>query len=181
MTKKWLKPILALLVIASLNVVVYLLLASENGQAFLRWLNELLYLGAFGLALVANLTVLVPIPYNAVILAMTQSADLPWLIALAAALGSVLGEVTGFLVGKTGRDVVKDTRFTKWLAEQMQDKTKAAFAMYIVSLPPNPAFDVAGITAGAAGLKFRFFAFWVFLGRFSRFMLFVFVANNWLS
>lgn len=167
--------------IAVLNVVVYLLLASENGQAFLSWLNELVYLGAFGLALVANLTVLVPIPYNAVILAMTQSAELPWLIALVAALGSVLGEVTGFLVGKTGREVVKDTRFTNWLAEQLQDKTKAAFAMYLVSLPPNPAFDVAGITAGAAGLKFRFFAFWVFLGRLTRFMLFAFVANNWLS
>ena len=172
---------MALVVIASLNVAAYLLLASENGQAFLLWLNELVYLGAFGLALVANLTVLVPVPYNAVILAMTQSADLPWLIALAAAAGSVLGEVTGFLVGKTGREVVKDTRFTKWLSEQMQDKTKAAFAMYVVSLPPNPAFDVAGITAGAVGLKFRFFAFWVFLGRFTRFMLFAFVANNWLS
>lgn len=181
MKKKWIKPLVAVLVIGSLNLAAYLTLASESGQAFLKWLNELVYVGAFGLALVANLTVLVPIPYNAVILAMTQSAEFPWLIALLAAFGSVLGEITGFLVGRSGREVVKETRFTAWLAGQMQDKTKAAFAMYVVSLPPNPAFDVAGITAGAAGLKFRFFAFWVFLGRLTRFMLFAFVANNWLS
>ena len=181
MSKKIIKPVLALLVIGTLNVLVYLALASERGQSFLNWLNELVYLGAFGLALVANLTVLVPIPYNAVILAMTQSAPLPWLIALAAAVGSVMGEVTGFLVGKTGKEVIKDTRFTKWLSGQMQDKRKAAVALYLVSLPPNPAFDVAGLTAGATGVKFRFFAFWVFLGRFTRFMLFAFVANNWLN
>ncbi len=181
MKRKFVKPLFALIFIGVLNVLVYLALASGTGQALLEWLNELLYVGAFLIALFANLTVLVPIPYNAVILAMTQTAELPWLIALVAALGSVLGEITGFLVGKSTREVVKNTKFTKWLSKQMENKAKAALALFIVALPPNPAFDVAGITAGATGLKFRFFAFWVFLARFSRFLLFAFVSNNWLT
>lgn len=181
MKKKFVKPILALLFLLALNIAAYLLLASTPGQNFLNWLNELLYLGAFGLALFANITVLVPIPYNAVILAMTQTAPLPWLIALMAATGSVMGEVAGFLVGRSGREAIKDSKFTKWLNRQLQHKVKAALAMYLVALPPNPAFDMAGITAGAAGIKFRFFAFWVFLARLTRFLLFAYVANNWLS
>lgn len=181
MRKKWLKFIVAVVFLLILNIGAYLALTSELGKNFLDRLNELVYFGAFLLALIANSTVVVPIPYNAIILAMTQAAPLPWLIALLAALGSAIGEITGYLVGKAGGEVIKETKFTKWLYLQMQNKWRAPLAIFLVSVPPNPAFGLVGIISGAVNLRLVIFTAAVFFGRLIRFLSFAFVANTWLG
>ena len=181
MKNKWLKLVFAISLLLVLNIGAYLGLTSDAGKNFLDGINELVYLGAFLLALIANSTVIVPIPYNAIILAMTQLAPLPWLIALSAAIGSAIGELTGYLVGKAGREVIKDTKFTRWLYEQMKSSWRAPLAIFLVAVPPNPAFGLVGIISGAVNLRIVIFATSVFLGRLLRFLSFALVVNFWLS
>ena len=88
---------LGITALLALNIAAYWALDTEPAQRMLAALSSAVYLGAFILAFVANVTVLVPIPYNAIVLQMAGSADLPWLVAICAAAGSVLGETSGFL------------------------------------------------------------------------------------
>lgn len=181
MKKKWLKLFVAVSFLVTLNISAYLTLTSEVGKDFLARLNELVYVGAFLLTLIANSTVIVPLPYNAIILAMIQAAPIPWLIALLAAIGSAIGEMTGYLVGKAGGEVIKDTKFTRWLYAQMKNKWRAPIAIFLVALPPNPAFGLVGIISGAVNLRIVIFTTAVFTGRLFRFLTFALVANTWLS
>lgn len=163
---------LGITALLALNIAAYWALDTEPAQRMLAALSSAVYLGAFILAFVANVTVLVPIPYNAIVLQMAGSADLPWLVAICAAAGSVLGETSGFLAGRAGKGAFEGTRFGRWIARQLQHPVRAFGVLVLVAAPPNPAFDVAGLAAGTLGVSWRIFYPAVFLGRLVRFLLF---------
>jgi membrane protein YqaA with SNARE-associated domain len=116
--------------------------------------------GVFGITALATATIVIPVPYIPVIMHIAQQYHdmhmLVW-IALAAGAGSVVGEISGYMVGRTGRQAFAETRFSQWVAAQMTHPVRAF-----------PLFDVAGIAAGAFGVPFWLFATAVFSGRFVR-------------
>ena len=61
--------------------------------------------------------------------------------------GSALGELTGYIAGASGRGIVEnDPRYPRmqgWMAKY------GLWVIFLLSLVPNPVFDVAGIVAGA--------------------------------
>ena len=83
------------------------------------------YLGVFLITLIANATVIIPVPYPAVIARVATQADSLALVILAGALGSVLGESVAFFVGRSGRGAVEDTRFYRWVQRQMRHPWRA--------------------------------------------------------
>ena len=92
----------------------------------------------------------------------------PYWVALIAGTAGTLGEVTGYLLGYSGRGFVTRTRL--YLKIEGWMRHRGWLILLLVSLVPNPIFDVVGIAAGA--LKYpvwRFLAIvWVGkLGRFS--------------
>jgi membrane protein YqaA with SNARE-associated domain len=127
--------------------------------------------GVFGITALATATIVIPVPYIPVIMHIAQQYHdmhmLVW-IALAAGAGSVVGEISGYMVGRTGRQAFAETRFSQWVAAQMTHPVRAFLALFALSAPPNPLFDVAGIAAGAFGVPFWLFATAVFSGRFVR-------------
>lgn len=137
--------------------------------------------GVFALTALATATIVVPVPYIPIILRIAeQTTDVPTLIliAVAAGAGSVIGEISGYMVGRAGRHAFEDTRMSRWVATQMTHPVRAFVALFALSAPPNPLFDVAGIAAGTFGVPFWLFAIAVFLGRMLRMLGLVFVGAS---
>jgi membrane protein YqaA with SNARE-associated domain len=147
-----------------LNVLAFYLLPPDLA----RRLGSLSYLGVFLITLVANATTIVPTPYIPIVACMAaQSDNLPLLI-VAGALGSALGESVAFFIGRSGEAIFEDTRLYRWVHRQLQHPWRAFAVLFLFSAPPNPAFDVAGLTAGALGLPYWLFFSAVFLSRMIR-------------
>lgn len=169
----WLRPLLIGLVAIALNIVAYYLLPEDLVQR----LGAFGYLGVFIITLIANATVVVPVPYYGLVARLAQELSFPGVV-LAGALGSAIGELVAFFVGRSGRGAVQDTPFYRWVQRQLQHPWRAFLVLFLLAAPPNPAFDVAGLTAGALGLPFWLFITAVFLGRLIRIGLIAFVGQQ---
>jgi len=166
--RAWIRPAIAGLVFVALNIAAYLWLNTPAGKQLLESLRAYAAAGAFLVMLLANATVVVPVPWPGILIPIAQQSDSLWLVVLAAALGSAVGESVAFFVGRSGRGVVEDTALYRWVQRQLQRPWRAFLALFLLSAPPNPAFDVAGLTAGAAGLPYWMFFTAVLLGRVIR-------------
>lgn len=170
--RSWLRWGLGVLALLLFNVLVYVLLGTAPVQEAISRLQGLEVLGAFVLALLTNLTVALPVPYNPIVLQMMEASDVPWLIAIVVALGASLGEISGYLAGRAGKGSFAGTRFGDWVARQLRHPLRAFWVIVAVSAPPFPAFDVAGMAAGALGVRWWLFFGAAFTGRLLRFLLF---------
>jgi membrane protein YqaA with SNARE-associated domain len=159
----WGRLILIGVALTAANLAVYLLLP----PALLESLGGFGYLGAFASAALANATVIVPVPYYPLLIRLGQAFN-PYGVALAAAAGSVIGELVAFYVGRAGRGSIQRTRFYEWARRQLSHPWRAPLVLFALSAPPNPSFDVAGLLAGAVGVPVWVFVIAVFLGRIIR-------------
>jgi membrane protein YqaA with SNARE-associated domain len=170
--RKWLQPALIGLVAVALNVAAYYLIPKD----LVRRLGALGYLGVFAVTAIANATVVVPVPYYGLVARLAQELNVAGVV-LAGALGSAIGESVAFFVGRSGRGTVEDTRFYRWVQRQLAHPWRAFIALFLLAAPHNPAFYVAGLTAGAFGLPFWMFFTAVFLGRIIRIATIVFLGQ----
>ena len=146
-----------------LNVVAYFLPID-----YLRF-GDYAYLGIVVLTFIGNASVVVPIPYVPVFLRVAEVAPNVLLVVLCAAVGSSLGESVSYFLGRSGRQVVSESRIYRWLHQVAHRPVLSWFFMLAMSTPPNPFFDVAGLAAGALGIPYKIFLSAVTLGRFLRF------------
>lgn len=126
------------------------------------------YPGIFLIALLTNATVILPIPGMAVVLAMTSVLP-PTGIALAAASGAALGELSGYLGGIGGQIVVENTRMYARIAPYI--RRYGAWGIFVLAAIPNPFFDLAGIAAGAVRMSLWRFLLACWLGQVVKFGL----------
>jgi len=171
--RKWLGPILLGLLVTAANVGVYWL--DIDYQIF----GAYAYLGVFIVTLIANATTIVPVPYITVVACIAGQSDNLVLVALAGGLGSVLGESVAFFIGRSGRAIAEETRFYHWVKRQLQHPWRAFLVLFGLAAPINPAFDVAGLAAGALGVPYWLFFTAVFLGRMIRFGLIALAGAQW--
>lgn len=161
--RQWIRPAIIGIIAIALNVAAYYVIPPDLAEH----LGPYGYLGVFLITLIANATVVVPVPYYGLVARLSQELSLPG-VMIAGALGSTIGESVAFFVGRSGRGAVDDTPMYRWVQRQMQQPWRAFLVLFALSAPPNPAFDVAGLTAGAMGLPYWMFATAVFLGRLIR-------------
>ncbi len=163
--------IAALLVVAlGLNLLV--LAIPGSWIAGLRGYGLLGYAAAFGITALANASVVVPVPYPTMIAQLARVMDDALGVAIVGAAGSTIGETTAFAVGRAGRAVIEDTRFGRWLKQQLRSPLRAWLVLFLLSAPPNPFFDVAGLTAGSLGVPFSVFFTATFAGRIIKLLIF---------
>jgi membrane protein YqaA with SNARE-associated domain len=103
------------------------------------------YPGIFLVSLLGNATIILPAPSLALVFAM-GSALPPLLVGLAAGVGEALGELTGYAAGFGGRAVIEDQKLYDRLEAWMQ--RRGWITVFVLSVFPNPFFDLAGIAAG---------------------------------
>ena len=163
--RKWLPPILLGLLVTAANVGIYWL------NIDYRIFGAFAYLGVFIVTLIANATTIVPVPYITIVACIAGQSQSLVLVAVAGALGSALGESVAFFIGRSGRAIAEETRFYGWVKQQLRHPWRAFAVLFGLAAPINPAFDVAGIAAGALGVPYWLFFTAVILGRMIRFWL----------
>jgi membrane protein YqaA with SNARE-associated domain len=170
--RSWIRPMLVAAIAIALNIIAYLIIPPDLAYR----LGALGYIGVFLITLISNATIVVPIPYFGLVAALSPGLSMVG-VGIAGALGSVIGESVGFFVGRSGRGVVEQTRFYRWVQRQLEHPWRAFVVLFALSAPPNPAFDVAGLTAGAMGLPYWIFLSAVFLARLVRFGIVAFFGG----
>ncbi len=170
--RSWIRPMLVAAIAIALNIIAYLMIPPDLAYR----LGALGYIGVFLITLISNATIVVPIPYFGLVAALSPGLSMVG-VGIAGALGSVIGESVGFFVGRSGRGVVEQTRFYRWVQRQLEHPWRAFVVLFALSAPPNPAFDVAGLTAGAMGLPYWIFLSAVFLARLVRFGIVAFFGG----
>jgi len=154
----------------ALNVAVYF--APIDYQA----LTSFAYVGAFLVCLLANALVAIPIPYIPIIAHIGATADSAAIVVALGALGSVLGESVAFFIGRAEEGLVSERPIYRRLHRLAERKWLAGLLVFALAVPLNPLFDVAGLAAGAIGMRYRVFFVAVFAARILRLALIVWLG-----
>jgi membrane protein YqaA with SNARE-associated domain len=165
----------------SLAIAGAALLIAINVGIFLlpidyRSFGAFAYAGVFIVTFIANAATFIPVPYIPIYVHVSQTAEITWLVVLLGALASVLGESVAYGVGRTQEHVVADHRVYRWLHPWLDRPVRAGIALFLLAVPLNPLFDVAGLAAGALGVRYRIFFVSVFLGRIVRLAFVAWIA-----
>ncbi len=161
-------------------LIILIIWQRENITSFAMTLAEypgLKYIGIFVISAAACATLVIPIPGLAMTSLIGTLAVGPWdplLIGLSSGLGATLGEITGYLLGYSGRMAISYTKTYEQVVGWM--KKWGSLTIFLLALLPNPLFDVAGLAAGI--LKYPL---WKFLlvgaaGRLPKHILFSYMG-----
>jgi membrane protein YqaA with SNARE-associated domain len=128
--------------------VIAVIIAAAVLRDRLPILHTVSYPSIFILSLMGSASIVVPIPSIASVCAGTAFLNLsPIVVALVAAAGETLGELTGYTAGFGGRTVIERypvyQRLVSWV------RRRGGFMLFLFSAIPNPVFDVVGIAAGS--------------------------------
>lgn len=120
--------------------------------AWTQWAGEWGYIGAFVISLIASATIVLPAPGIAVVMAMGAALD-PFMLGIAAGLGSACGEMSGYIAGMTGRGLVqaREQKHFEWIRQATEKH--GPLLLFLMAAFPFPLFDLAGIVAGALRMR----------------------------
>jgi membrane protein DedA with SNARE-associated domain len=157
----------ALAVLAVIAISIFIFSIRDRVQEFAAFG----YPGIFLIALLANATVFLPAPGIAVVFAM-GSVFHPLGVGLAAGTGGALGELSGYLAGVSGQAVVERSH----LYQQVHPWVKkyGPWAIMVLSIVPNPVFDLAGVAAGAVRMPLWQFLLFCWVGQLIKMTFFAY-------
>jgi uncharacterized membrane protein YdjX (TVP38/TMEM64 family) len=165
--KQRINIIRAIILIGVIALTIYLVSIRDQ----LKQLESYGYPGIFLLSIVMNATIIVPIP--GVLLTSAMGAVFnPFWVAVAAGSGAALGELTGYLTGFSGQAVIENAKLYERLTGWM--KKYGDITILGLAFIPNPAFDVAGMVAGALKMPLYKFLFYCCIGKIFKMMLFAY-------
>lgn len=123
------------------------------------------YLGVFLVTLLGNLSVFLPLPSFAVVFAMGAVLN-PWLVGIAAGLGSGLGELSSYVIGHAGHRAFKGKENKSIQKLQKWIHRRGFFPVIVfVAATPIPLDDLIAILAGVARYDVRKFLAASILGK----------------
>ncbi|MDY6833266.1 MAG: VTT domain-containing protein [Chloroflexota bacterium] len=152
---RWWLTLLAVGLVVGLGVIF--ILARQE----LTNIENMGYLGAFIISLLAGATIIIPIPGSPAVFALGAILN-PFILGPCAGLGEAIGEFTGYLAGRGGNAAIK-SRFEKLYANaEDMVRRRGSLIIFAASCTLNPVFDMFGVAAGALRLPVHkfFFACW---------------------
>lgn len=157
--------ILALIFVVGLTVFLYI------NRERVQELEEFGYPGIFLVSLLANATLILPVPGVLFTSAMGAVFN-PFWVAMAAGTGAALGELSGYLAGFSGRGIVERTKWSERVETWM--RKFGPITIVVLSFVPNPIFDIAGITAGMLKMPLYQFMLFCWIGKVLKMILFAY-------
>ncbi len=112
------------------------------------------YPGAFLIMLFSNATIILPVPGLLFIFGLGSSLN-PFLVGLVAGAGGALGEMTGYLAGYGSSALIDNFKLYKRIEGWM--RRHGLLTIAVLAAVPNPAFDTAGLAAGALRMRWWHF------------------------
>ena len=170
--KSTLNILRAIVLLAVIALTVVLVIYREEIQK----LQAFGYPGIFLFSILANATILIPVP-GVVFTSAMGAVFNPLFVSFAAGAGAALGELSGYLAGFSGQAVVEDSpryqRVVRWM-EKYGDVT-----VLVLAFIPNPLFDLAGMVAGILKMPVWKFLIFCVIGKILKMMMFAY-AGNWV-
>lgn len=157
------KNILTIILVLLIAVVAFLFMDH------ISYFSSFGYLGAFLISLIGSATIIFPVPSWAIVFIMSKSLN-PILLGISAGLGSAIGELTGYFLGKGGIKVLDKDKNVKKYSDHVNKY--GCLAVFVFAFLPNPVFDIVGIAAGAMHMKMWKFLLASILGKSLRFIIF---------
>ena len=126
------------------------------------------YLGVFLVTFVATASFILPIPYLLIVARASFYLN-PLVVTLVAGLAGALGELTGYVIGASGRDLIARG---KWYDKANHWMVSYGFwCVAFFAFVPNPVFDAIGFAAGVLRYPLWKFVLACFLGKSLKFLL----------
>ncbi|MFN2177501.1 MAG: VTT domain-containing protein [Anaerolineales bacterium] len=149
----------ALLLAIGISIFIY----SIRDQA--RELIQYGYIGIFLISIIANGTILFPVPGILFVFALGTVYN-PLGLAIAAGLGAAIGELTGYLAGFSGQAVIENIAAYEKILNWLDSHTYLSnLGLTLLAAVPNPLFDVVGIAAGTLKIPIMRFLLLVSIGQ----------------
>jgi uncharacterized membrane protein YdjX (TVP38/TMEM64 family) len=165
-------PAFGLLFAVAISVIVFIFRDKFIG------LQHYGYIGLFALSVLGNATIILPVPI--ILTAFIGGAVFnPLIVGVVGSLGATIGELTGYLAGRGGGEIIeKDPRVqkvSKWMEKY------GLWTLFILAAVPNPLFDLAGIVAGATKIPVYKYFIVVWLGKLIKFVAISFIGAGSVS
>ncbi len=151
-TRRWFQ-VLAFILILALSVGLFFL-----ARAYLD-LEKLLRYGYLGIFLISLscVTIMFPLPWEAVIIAAGTTLNPLW-VGIIAATGATIGELSSYFAGYWGRKIILGEHLGRYGKAESWLKRYGSLAVFVFALLPILIFDLLGLVAGS----FRF-PLWKFI------------------
>lgn len=129
------------------------------------------YPGIFVFNFLSSATLILPMP-GVALTSLMGAVFNPFWVAIAAAGGAALGEMSGYLAGFSGQKIAERTpiyeRIECWM------KKYGNLTVLVLAFIPNPFFDIAGMMAGALRMPPLRFLSWCVLGKILKMLMFAY-------
>jgi membrane protein YqaA with SNARE-associated domain len=156
---------MALIFVISLTIVLFL------NRESIQYLEKFGYVGIFLASLLANASLILPVPGVLITSAMGAVFN-PFYVALAAGAGATLGEISGYLAGFSGQTIIEKAKWHEKLEGWM--RRFGSLTILVLAFIPNPAFDIVGIMAGAMKIPIHRFLFFCLIGKVLKMLVFAY-------
>jgi membrane protein YqaA with SNARE-associated domain len=172
----WLRSKIAPLagLILAVAIMVGIVCLYLRNPEFFQELETYGYFGTFIITIILNATILLPVSSLAMVMAMGAVLPSPVLVGIAGGLGAAIGELTGYVAGRSGRELVARSRMYNriegWVARW------GWIAVFFLSVFPF-VFDIVGIIAGALRMPLWKFLVACALGRVVCYVVMATVAS----
>ena len=126
------------------------------------------YLGVFVVTFIATASFILPIPYLLIVARAGMYLD-PTMLSLVAGVAGALGELTGYAIGVSGRDLVAKGKWYEKANHWMV--TYGFWCVAFFAFIPNPFFDAIGFAAGVLRYPLWKFALACLIGKSLKFWM----------
>lgn len=158
-----------------LSVAISVLIFVFRGT--LAQLSSYGYFGIFLINLLGSATIVIPAP-SLIATFVGGSIYNPLLVGIVSGIGASIGETTGYLAGYGGSVAITDHKHFKKIEKWMNKN--GFITLLLLSLIPNPIFDLSGIFAGATGYSFKKYFTAVVIGKTLRFIGISYLGSNFI-
>lgn len=173
---RWWKLIIALASFLVLSFGFAYILENLMGRFDLPDYAWLAYLIIFTISLVANLTILVLVPFAASLMIAAASQWNPILVALVASVGGTIGELSSYYVGYLGKKLAAIENNTWFNKVEGWFQRYGMWALSFLAFQPVIPFDVGGLIAGAARMPVPKYLLAIIIGKFPKYIVITFAG-----
>lgn len=130
-------------------MIVLVLVVAVIIFVYRDWVAELGiygYLGVFLISLTSSATIILPMPSMLLIFSFGAIFN-PVLVGLIAAIGGTIGEITGYILGRSGRGLMPSNKM--FIRAERWMRKWGTMTIFVFALVPPLPIDIIGILVGS--------------------------------
>lgn len=171
------------LIIAGIGLLVISFAFASLLQLLRSWLNidlyefaTLAYISVFIASLLANSTIIAPVPFAVAIMVTAAQEFNPVVVAFCAATGGTLGELSGYYAGRLGKKIAIPDSIVGYKRVEHWIQKHGVWAIMGLAFQPLVPFDVGGMIAGITKMPVIKFLPALWMGKFPKYLILIYAG-----